>query len=445
MPIGQFNPFQKMLEDLLSQSGTGVPTPTMPSISEVAQQGNFGTPTAPPGIGDRVGGFFGNLDNTLNSSRSSGRRAVWQEQGVLMAINPFVASLLSGGSPSVTDFLNPLSGMQGIMPGEQAGIPTGAPSQNPLDSFLSRPGGMFLLNLLAQEGRSLTPGPGPLGAIGRAGVATGQQLNRNRLLEAQIGLTGARTKSEEQTTARGGVGGNVQTSFKGANGNMHIITRDGRTKDLGVPFNENIKFFEQPDKSVIGVDASSGERIGTVISPDEAAAATTRQAQTKAAQTLPTDLAAIDSTINTADATIAKIERVLPLVRDDTVGIESTTLANLPGDIGGGDARKLKQAVKSLQANFGFDTLQKMRAASKSGGALGQVSERELDLLVNALQAIDLAGDPETLRENMGAVVQHYQNYKRELEVMKNALREQAGQADAPEVIDFNDLPRRGE
>jgi hypothetical protein len=37
------------------------------SISEVAQQGNFGTPTAPPGIGDRVGGFFGNLDNTLNS------------------------------------------------------------------------------------------------------------------------------------------------------------------------------------------------------------------------------------------------------------------------------------------------------------------------------------------------------------------------------------------
>jgi hypothetical protein len=39
------------------------------------------------------------------------------------------------------------------------------------------------MNLLAQEGRSLTPGPSPLGAIGRAGLGTAQQLNQNRLLE----------------------------------------------------------------------------------------------------------------------------------------------------------------------------------------------------------------------------------------------------------------------
>ena len=71
-----------------------------------------------------------------------------------------------------------------------------------------------------------------------------------------------------------------------------------------------------------------------------------------------------------------------------------------------------------------------MRAASKSGGALGQVSERELDLLINALRSIDLeGGDPEELRRNFQAVVTHYESYKREIEKMKNAMRQEAGVA----------------
>ena len=87
-----------------------------------------------------------------------------------------------------------------------------------------------------------------------------------------------------------------------------------------------------------------------------------------------------------------------------------------------------KQAVKSLQANLGFDTLNQMRAASKTGGALGQVSERELDLLINAVEALDLEGDPEVLKENLNKVITHYNNYKRELRKMQDAMRQEAGQ-----------------
>ncbi|MCH7663066.1 MAG: hypothetical protein IH859_04255, partial [Chloroflexi bacterium] len=89
--------------------------------------------------------------------------------------------------------------------------------------------------------------------------------------------------------------GNVQSTFKGANNNIWIVSRNGQVKDTGIAFNENVKFFTQGDGSVIGVDASSGERLGTVITPKEAEAATNRgeinkqtsQTQAKAITDLP--------------------------------------------------------------------------------------------------------------------------------------------------------------
>jgi hypothetical protein len=47
-------------------------------------------------------------------------------------------------------------------------------------------------------------------------------------------------------------------------------------------------------------------------------------------------------------------------------------------------AARLETLLNSLRAKAGFATLQAMREASKTGGALGQVSERELSLLILA-------------------------------------------------------------
>ena len=342
--------------------------------------------------------------------------------------------------------------MRGALPGQVAtgmqmpdvigtpGINPGAPDprvesglgvkKNPMsaiDSFLGKPGGSMLMNLLAQSGYSTTPGS-PFGAIGRAALMTQQQQAEQRragledeLIKARTGLTRAQADPQSPMNA---TAGNVQSTFKGDNGNMWVFTR-GSTEpvDTGVRFDSGIKTFELADGSVVGVD-SDGNRIGTLVSAEEAAGATTRQAQTEASLTLPTELTQLDSTIAQADSTVAKINDLIPLAEE--AGIPVALRGDLPGGLGG-DPRKLKQAVKSLQANLGFDTLQKMRNASKTGGALGQVSERELDLLTNAVQSIDVEGDPATLRENLQKVITHYENYKREIEKMKVALREQAG------------------
>ena len=162
---------------------------------------------------------------------------------------------------------------------------TQPPKQSLLDKILGNlgsPGTQFALRLLEQAGPQ--PFPTSFGqAIGRAGLDTfqGQQRNQladalNRLRESQIQRNQSLAENPNPQA------GNVAKTFKGANGNMWVITR-GSTQpvDTGVPFNENVKFFTQSDGSVIGVDASSGERLGTIISPQDAAEATTRRNLTK--------------------------------------------------------------------------------------------------------------------------------------------------------------------
>ena len=57
-------------------------------------------------------------------------------------------------------------------------------------------------------------------------------------------------------------------------------------------------------------------------------------------------------------------------------------------------AREFKAQLDSLKANIAFNELNAMREASKTGGALGQVSVRELELLESALGALDTGQSP---------------------------------------------------
>jgi hypothetical protein len=53
-----------------------------------------------------------------------------------------------------------------------------------------------------------------------------------------------------------------------------------------------------------------------------------------------------------------------------------------------------------MKANLAFDKLQAMRNASKTGGALGNVSNEELALLSSTVASLNI-GDPKVLRENI--------------------------------------------
>jgi hypothetical protein len=62
---------------------------------------------------------------------------------------------------------------------------------------------------------------------------------------------------------------------------------------------------------------------------------------------------------------------------DDVTGLAGAVMKNLPGS----NANDVAAAIETVVSSIGFDRLQAMRDASPTGGALGQVSERELGQL----------------------------------------------------------------
>lgn len=64
---------------------------------------------------------------------------------------------------------------------------------------------------------------------------------------------------------------------------------------------------------------------------------------------------------------------------------------NILKNVGGTEARDLQATLDTLLSNRGFETLQAMRDSSPTGGALGQVTERELTLLQSTLSSLDQA------------------------------------------------------
>lgn len=70
-------------------------------------------------------------------------------------------------------------------------------------------------------------------------------------------------------------------------------------------------------------------------------------------------------------------------------------------DIPGTPAHDLSQTLLTLQANAGFDRLQEMRDNSVTGGALGQVSERELGLLMAAYAALEQSQSKGQFMQNL--------------------------------------------
>lgn len=69
--------------------------------------------------------------------------------------------------------------------------------------------------------------------------------------------------------------------------------------------------------------------------------------------------------------------------------------------VGGTEARDLSANLETIQANLGFDALQDMRDASPTGGALGQVTEKEIRFLQGLIESLDQAQSPSQLRSNL--------------------------------------------
>lgn len=117
------------------------------------------------------------------------------------------------------------------------------------------------------------------------------------------------------------------------------------------------------------------------------------------------ELPAIERKIVSAAYDWKATESVLDDAINSVSGI-SAGLGSLTSFIPATPAKDLQAKLNTVKADAAFGALQKMRDNSKTGGALGQVSERELALLESAQAPLDQAQSPQQL-------VEYLENYKK--------------------------------
>jgi len=140
-------------------------------------------------------------------------------------------------------------------------------------------------------------------------------------------------------------------------------------------------------------------------------------------------------------------ERVNGLISNfDRLAAKATELVKhkgLPGITGfqgyfpsirGSDASNAEALLSSLKAQVGFDALQTMREMSKTGGALGSVSDAEGKRLESAIVALDTIQDPVQFKIQLGRIIQYTNEAKDRIKgAFKDYQRLQSGpQAPAP-------------
>lgn len=124
-------------------------------------------------------------------------------------------------------------------------------------------------------------------------------------------------------------------------------------------------------------------------------------------KTMLNNQAAIDQ----ANRIIGKVDEAMTKVSGSTAGAMARSAA-IPGT----PARNLRADLQTIKANLGFAELQAMRAASPTGGALGQIAVQELENLQSTIASLDQEQSPEQLKNSLQQVRTHYANWKKAVE-----------------------------
>ncbi len=146
------------------------------------------------------------------------------------------------------------------------------------------------------------------------------------------------------------------------------------------------------------------------------------EAQTDALENLPKTPSSSPYMQAAVDA-IDQIEANVAMAESNNNPFDNVTgfIGNSLSFIAGTPAHDTKMAIETVVSSIGFDRLQKMRDDSPTGGALGQVSERELAQLNASLGNLRQSQSREQFKANLALVKKHYLSSVRAIEAQQQA------------------------
>ena len=171
--------------------------------------------------------------------------------------------------------------------------------------------------------------------------------------------------------------------------------------EAGKPNNE-IKKLD--NGAFVIIDKNTGKQTNVTLTPDQQEIVDKKELSNK------------KMAVARADNVLSQLDRIesLAISPDSFLGVDGAAgpLYMVNQFIPSTDAYALSNLVQSVKANLSFDELQRMRDASPTGGALGQVSNIEIGLLQNSIAALNPALGEVEFKEQLDIVKKHYENVR---------------------------------
>lgn len=136
--------------------------------------------------------------------------------------------------------------------------------------------------------------------------------------------------------------------------------------------------------------------------------------------------------IGQMDSSARSLQNALSAI-DDAERLVSGTSTGFMGQItrgvGGTSAYNLNQALEPVRAILSFETLAEMRRNSATGGALGSIAVRELELLGNTMRSLDTAQSEPQVRAALRTTRSQLERTLRAIEAARNEMQGGPGAA----------------
>lgn len=158
------------------------------------------------------------------------------------------------------------------------------------------------------------------------------------------------------------------------------------------------------------------ERVKADAAVDQAGRTVTAKGEAERQLDQPQAQAALSDASSNLDRLADTARRVMQ--HPGLTGITSWQ-AKIP-DVPGSEAANARAELVALKSQVGFGVLQAMRNASKTGGALGSVSDSEGQRLENNLAALEQSQSPEAFRANLQRIIDYTTQAKSRLNTAYN-------------------------
>lgn len=288
------------------------------------------------------------------------------------------------------------------MPGQ---VPMQPPPQSPPQNFQPPPPAQVASGfpLAALAGMGQPEGGGGL----KQGI--GDFLGSDASLAFASGLLGSGTSSDALGRAFGNA---YQARQKQAPASTDDLKEYAFAKQQGYAgsFPEYMMSMKKAGSSSVNVN--TGAEVGTIpqgyeLFTDPESGARSMRAITGGPEDISgKEAATAAQKAKYADVVTEDIDRAIDGIENATIPV--TGLGSMAAGIPGTDAHNVSMLVETIKANAGFDRLQEMRNASPTGGALGQVSNFENQLLQATIGNLALSQTQDQLVYNLKRVKRIY-------------------------------------